>query len=46
MDSNKAFFKRLGIAVQIVVLGNALFLAIATMYAMQTMARVFRYANF
>ena len=44
--SFKDSFRRLGIAVQIVVLGEALFLAIATMYAMQTMARVFRYANF
>jgi hypothetical protein len=36
----------LGLAVQIVVLGEALFFALVTLYAMQTDARVFRYAGF
>ena len=35
-----------GILLQIIVLGEGLFLAISTLYAMQTGARVFRYAGF
>lgn len=35
-----------GIAVQIVVLGELLLLAISTMYAIQTNSQVFRYAGF
>ncbi len=39
-------FGALGILVRIVVLGEALFLAIATLFAMHTNANVFRYIGF
>lgn len=40
------FFRGLGIAFQVIVLGEALFIALITMYAMQSGARIFRYAGF
>ena len=46
MFSVNGFLKALGIAVQIIILGEALFLAVAMMYSMQTQAQVFRYAGF
>ena len=39
-------FRIAGILLQIIVLGEGLYLAIATLYAMQTGARLFRYAGF
>jgi hypothetical protein len=36
----------LGVLVQIMVLGELLFVALATMYAMQTGTQIFRYAGF
>ena len=41
-----AIFRKLGLAVQILVLGELLFLAVNALYAMQTGARVFKYAQF
>ena len=42
----RGFFRVLGMAVQIFVLGELLFLAVATLYSMQTDSHVFRYAGF
>lgn len=36
----------LGVTVQIVVLGEALFVAIATLYSLESGTQVFRYAGF
>ena len=46
MENLRGLFRALGIGVQILVLGELLFVALATMYAMQTGAQVFRYAGF
>ena len=42
----RGFFRGLGIAVQIFVLGELLFVALATLYSMQKDSHVFRYAGF
>jgi len=39
-------FKAAGVVLQAVILGEALFVAIVTLYAMQSGAQVFRYAGF
>jgi hypothetical protein len=40
------FFYLLGVALQVLVIGEGLFFAIVTLYAMHADARVFRYAGF
>jgi hypothetical protein len=42
----RCFFRALGVAVQVLVLGELLFVAVITMYASSTGAQVFRYAGF
>jgi hypothetical protein len=39
-------FRSIGIAVRSVLFGQALLIAFVTMYAMQSGARIFRYAGF
>jgi hypothetical protein len=46
MATLRRLSRGLGIALQVLVLGELLFIAVATMYAMQTGAQVFRYAGF
>jgi hypothetical protein len=40
------FARRLGVAIQLLVLGELLFVAISQMYVAETGARIFRYAGF
>ena len=46
MVTLRRLFRALGITLQILVLGELLFIAVATMYAMRTGTHVFRYAGF
>jgi hypothetical protein len=45
-EAMRKLFRRFGTAIQIIFLGEALFWALVTLYAMQANARVFRYAGF
>ncbi len=42
----RRFARWLGVAIQLLVLGQLLFVAVSQMYVVQTGARIFRYAGF
>lgn len=46
MSKLSVFFRALGTTIRVIVLGELLFIALVTLYSMQTNSHIFRYAGF